>query len=133
MTTTYAHQYAVDDHQLSRLHARAFGGDPDDIQPWAHRLARQALTWIGAFDTDRLVGFVQVCWDGGAHAFLLDTAVDPAYHHRGIGTALVHAATADARAAGCAWLHVDFEPHLDRFYLGPGGFRPTHAGLRSLR
>jgi GNAT superfamily N-acetyltransferase len=123
---------AVDDVRLSALHALAFGGDPAVITPWAERLARHALTWIGAFDTGRLVGFVQVCWDGGAHAFVLDTAVDPAWQHRGIGARLVQAATEDAAAAGCEWLHVDFEPHLTAFYVDRCGFRPTTAGLLRL-
>jgi hypothetical protein len=37
-----------------------------------------------------------------------------------------------ARAAGCEWLHVDFEDHLRRFYLGACGFTPTNAGLIEL-
>jgi GNAT superfamily N-acetyltransferase len=48
---------------------------------------------------------------------------------RGIGGALVAAATAEARAAGCEWLHVDFEDHLTGFYVDRAGFRPTRAGL----
>jgi ribosomal protein S18 acetylase RimI-like enzyme len=125
-------RFPVDDAEVSALHARAFGGDPETVTPWAERLERHALTWIGAFTDHRLVGFVQVCWDGGAHAFLLDTAVDPAWQHRGIGLRLVRAAIDDARAAGCDWLHVDFEPHLSGFYLEHGGFRPTAAGLLRL-
>jgi hypothetical protein len=38
----------------------------------------------------------------------------------------------DARAAGCHWLHVDFEPELTGFYLGPCGFTSTAAGLLRL-
>jgi len=37
-----------------------------------------------------------------------------------------------ARAAGCEWLHVDFEDHLGPFYFGRCGFRPTSAGLLRL-
>jgi GNAT superfamily N-acetyltransferase len=129
MTIELVVRFTVDDGELSALHARAFGGDPARTVPWARRLERHALTWIGAFDTGHLVGFIQVCWDGGAHAFLLDTAVDPDRQHRGIGATLVGAATAEARAAGCEWLHVDFEPHLERFYLERCGFRATPAGL----
>ncbi|AEV84725.1 putative acetyltransferase NSI [Actinoplanes sp. SE50] len=76
-----------------------------------------------------MIGFLQVCWDSGSHAFLLDTAVDPDHRSQGLGAALVRAATAEARAAGCEWLHVDFEPHLEHFYLDRCGFRPTPAGL----
>jgi predicted N-acetyltransferase YhbS len=125
-------RFPVDDAEVSALHARAFGGDPAEVVPWAARLDRYALTWIGAFDEGRLVGFVQVCWDGGAHAFLLDTAVDPDRQHRGIGVRLVRAAVEDTRAAGCEWLHVDFEPHLTGFYLDRAGFRATPAGLLRL-
>nr|WP_238355217.1 GNAT family N-acetyltransferase [Kribbella sandramycini] len=110
----------------------AFGGEPV-VQPWAERLERWALSWVGAFGNDQLIGFVQVCWDGGAHAFVLDTAVDPEYGRQGIGKRLVLAAAEEARAAGCEWLHVDFEPHLTAFYLEACGFRPTDAGLLKLR
>jgi GNAT superfamily N-acetyltransferase len=122
-------RFPVDDAEVTGLHARAFGTPAGPVTPWAQRLDRYALTWIGAFDAGRLVGFVQVCWDGGAHAFLLDTAVDPAWQHRGIGADLVRAANTDAAAAGCEWLHVDFEPHLSEFYLRRCGFRATAAGL----
>ncbi|GAA4604027.1 GNAT superfamily N-acetyltransferase [Actinoplanes octamycinicus] len=125
-------RFPVDDREVSLLHARAFGGDPVEVRPWAARLDRYALTWVGAFDDGRLVGFVQVCWDGGPHAFVLDTAVDPDWQHRGIGTALVKAAAEEARAAGCEWLHVDFEPHLEHFYVEQCGFRRTPAGLIAL-
>jgi hypothetical protein len=35
-------------------------------------------------------------------------------------------------AAGCEWLHVDFEEHLRGFYLESCGFTPTGAGLIAL-
>ena len=78
-----------------------------------------------------LVGFVHACWDGGAHAFLLDTVVDPGFQRQGIGRRLVEALVAEVTAAGCGWLHVDYEPHLDGFYRSCG-FRPTAAGLVAL-
>ena len=129
MATELAIRFDVDDAELSALHGRAFGGDPGVVQPWARRLAEHALTWIGAFEERRLIGFVQVAWDGGPHAFLIDTAVDPDHQGRGIGTAVVKAATDEARSAGCDWLHVDYEPHLEAFYRHSCGFRPTPAGL----
>lgn len=122
-------RFPVDDDQLSALHARAFGEHPDAVRPWARQLQQHALTWIGAFAGEQLIGFIQVAWDGGAHAFLLDTAVDPDRQHQGIGAALVRAATDQARAAGCQWLHVDYEPHLAAFYRD---FAPTSAGLLKL-
>ena len=71
-------------------------------------------------------------WDGGAHAFIVDTVVAARLRHRGIGTGLIAAAAAHARAAGCDWLHVDFEDHLSGFYFGACGFTPTMAGLIAL-
>jgi ribosomal protein S18 acetylase RimI-like enzyme len=125
-------RFSVDDVELSTLHALAFGSEVE-VQPWGERLERWALTWVGAFSNNQLVGFVQVCWDGGAHAFVLDTAVHPDRGHQGIGKQLVLTAAEEAKAAGCEWLHVDYEPHLTAFYVDACGFRPTDAALLKLR
>ncbi|AHG45855.1 acetyltransferase [Rhizobium leguminosarum bv. trifolii CB782] len=91
----------------------------------------RSLTHIGAYHDDRLVGFVNVAWDGGIHAFILDTSVHPAMRRQGIATRLVREATRVARERGAEWLHVDFEPHLTGFYRACG-FTPTAAGLIKL-
>jgi predicted N-acetyltransferase YhbS len=122
-------RFAVDDAEVSALHARAFGGNETQITEWAERLRQHALTWVGAFNDGRLVGFVQAAWDGGKHAFIVDTAVDPEWQKHGVGTAVVTAAVDEARKAGCEWVHVDYEPHLEPFYVDRCGFRPTPAGL----
>ncbi|WP_431034418.1 GNAT family N-acetyltransferase [Streptomyces sp. P6-2-1] len=122
----------VEDDELRALLAEAFGGAP--AAGLVARLARHSLGWAGARDvTGRLVGFVNVAWDGGAHAFLLDTAVARSHRRRGLGSALVATAVAGARAAGCDWLHVDYEQRLRSFYENACGFRPTAAGLLRLR
>jgi GNAT superfamily N-acetyltransferase len=122
--------FAVDDVGLSRLHDAAFG-EPGPVLPWAARLERHSVAWVGAFARERIVGFVHAVWDGGLHAFLLDTAVDPGTQGQGIGSALVARLVEEVRAAGCEWLHVDFEPHLAGFYAR-AGFAPTDAGLLRL-
>ncbi len=91
------------------------------------------MGWVCAYEGTRLIGFVNVAWDGGAHAFLLDTLVAPDRRHAGIGRALVEVAERESRAAGCEWLHVDFEEELGAFYVGACGFSPTPAGLIALR
>ena len=91
-----------------------------------------SLTWVTAHDGESLVGFVNLAWDGGAHAFLLDPTVDPVWRRKGIGTALVRKAVEEARRAGVHWIHVDYEPTLQGFYEGCG-FRETRAGLMNLR
>jgi hypothetical protein len=51
-----------------------------------------------------------------------------------VGIKLVAEAERGARAAGCEWLHVDFEEHLQPFYFDACGFKPTAtAGLVPLR
>ena len=64
----------------------------------------------------RLIGFVNVAWDGAQHAFILDTTVDREFRRRGIGTQLVKNAAEAVKKRGVEWLHVDFEPHLEDFY-----------------
>jgi len=91
-------------------------------------LPTHSLGWIGAFAGERLVGFVNVAWDGGKHAFVLDTTVHRDYQRQGIGRALVEHALALARAKGVEWVHVDFEPGLEPFYRACG-FRATAAGV----
>lgn len=45
---------------------------------------------------------------------------------------MIEVALDEARAAGCEWLHVDFDDHLRPFYLDACGFSPTGAGLIAL-
>jgi GNAT superfamily N-acetyltransferase len=96
MTVVLKVRFPVDDAALSALHHRAFSPDRADedavTRPWADRLERHSLTWIGAFSSSRLVGFVHAVWDGGTHAFILDTAVHPDFQRLGIGRDLVRAA-----------------------------------------
>jgi GNAT superfamily N-acetyltransferase len=117
----------VDDVALTMLHAAAFGETPR-LRPWGVQLAGHSLTWLGAFDAERMIGFANVAWDGGLHAFLLDVLVDPARQREGIGRALVAEAVRLATAAGCAWLHADYAADLAAFYERCG-LTPTAAGL----
>ncbi len=122
-----------DDRALCELHAAAFGGPAGD-HAWFAQVSRHSLGWVCARDgTGRLVGFVNVAWDGGAHAFVLDTIVHPRRQRDGIGTRMVGLAIDQARAAGCEWLHVDFDARLEPFYLDACRFARTSAGLIDLR
>ena len=106
---------------------RAAPGWCDQVRP--HSLGGVTARTGGV----ELVGFVNVAWDGGDHAFLLDTKTRPDHQRRGIATAVVELATLGAKAAGCEWLRVDFTADLSRFYIDACGFDPPEgAGLINL-
>jgi GNAT superfamily N-acetyltransferase len=120
--------------EANRLHAEAFGTRLFDDTEWNWRALVDAhsLGWVTARDGVRLVGFANVPWDGLVHAWLQDVMVAADARHRGVGRQVVATAQEGARAAGCEWLHVDFDDELAPFYLHACGFRPATAGLMQL-
>lgn len=90
-----------------------------------------SLAYICARYGEHLIGFINLAWDGGLHAFVLDTTVHPDFQRQGIGRQLVKGAVSMAREHNIEWLHVDYEPHLHHFYQ-QCGFAPAHAGLLNL-
>lgn len=124
---TFTWRGSIDDEEMVEL-VRSHGGRP--ASGWWTRIRQHSLGWVAARDgADLLVGFVNVAWDGGNHAFLIDTKTRGTHQRRGIGRNLVHHAARHAKLAGCEWLHVDFMPELSQFYFAACGFRPTDAGL----
>jgi len=123
----------IENRALNALHAEAFGHRVVD-DDWSTQLSAHSLGWVCAWDRrGALVGFVNVPWDGACHAFILDTMVAAAARRQGLGAAMVRLATEQARAAGCEWLHVDFDDHLRAFYWDACGFTTTSAGLIRLK
>lgn len=123
----FAWRGALTDSEMIEL-VRSHGGRPED--GWWDRIRPHSLGWVTARTSDGvLAGFVNVAWDGSDHAVLLDTKTRGGLQRRGIGTELVRRAAVAAKAAGCEWLHVDFEPGLWEFYIEACGFEPTAAGL----
>ena len=109
----------------------SYGGN--SCAGWWDRIQPHSLGWVTARQADgALVGFVNVAWDGGDHAFLIDTKTRGDHQRRGIATRVVRLAAHHAKLAGCAWLHVDFDEGLRAFYFDACGFRPTLAGLIQL-
>lgn len=117
--------------EINALHAQGFEHSIRD-DDWVAQLERHSLGWVCARDAETLIGFVNVAWDGGVHAFVLDTLVEQNFRRHGIATQLITLAVEHARASGCEWLHVDFEDHLRPFYFEACGFQPTNAGLIAL-
>ena len=122
---TYRISPPVSNAEMNALFAAAW---PRHVERDFAPVLAHSLIYVCAYQGDALVGFVDVAWDGGIHAFLLDTTVHPAQQRQGIGRRLVALAAQEARERGMEWLHVDYEPHLDLFYRACG-FQPTPAGL----
>jgi GNAT superfamily N-acetyltransferase len=132
--TTYQWRGDFTSSEVNALHAEAFGTRVYDDSEWDWRrlVERHSLGWVVARDRTGLVGFVNVLWDGLVHAWLQDTMVAAAARGTGVGTGLVAHARDGAKAAGCEFLHVDFDDDLRPFYFGACGFSPATAGLMRL-
>ena len=116
--------------EVNILHAEAFGPPASAVErDWRMAVEAHSLGWVIARDDCNLVGFVNVIWDGLAHAWIQDTLVKSAFRRQGIGSRLVSAARDASKKAGCEWLHVDFDDQLGSFYYRACGFTPTTAGL----
>jgi GNAT superfamily N-acetyltransferase len=109
----------------------SYGGNSE--AGWWDRIRPHSLGWVPARTYGgALIGFVNVAWDGGDHAFLIDTKVRPDHQRHGVGTQLVRIAARHAKEAGCEWMEVDFDERLAPFYYDACGFKPTPAGLLRL-
>lgn len=131
MDLTYEWRGTFESSELNALHAEGFN-HPVLLHDWRSQVERHSLGWVCARADGRLVGFVNVPWDGDTHAFLIDTLVAADHRRMGIGRRLVELAAQEARIAGCEWLHVDFDEELQTFYLDACGFDPTPAGTIQL-
>ena len=96
------------------------------------KVLQYSLLYVCAYHENKLVGYVNVAWDGAQHAFILDTTVHKDFQRRGIGIQIVKHAAEAAKKYNLDWLHVDFDPYLKEFYR-KCCFRYTDAGLINLR
>ena len=134
MAITFEWRGAFTNAEVNALHAEAFETKVFDESEWnwAELVHSHSLGWVVARDGADLVGFVNVLWDGLVHAWLQDVMVATKARGQGIGTALVRRSRDGAKAAGCEYLHVDFDDHLSTFYYDACGFTPAKAGLITL-
>ncbi len=121
--------------EANRLHAEAFDTRvfDDDEWDWVALVESNSLGWVTARLDGELVGFANVVTDGFVHAWLQDVMVHPTRQRTGIGIGLVNEVSARVRAAGCEWLHVDFDDDVADFYYRRCGFQPTNGGLLDLQ
>lgn len=134
MKTVYRWRGDFTSAEANQLHADAFGHRTfsDEAWDWVALCNDHSLGWVTARLGGRLIGFVNVPWDGLVHAWLQDVMVAEDARRQGVGVGLITAAKAGAKKAGCEWLHVDFDDSLRSFYINSGGFTPTYGGLIDL-
>jgi hypothetical protein len=72
----YVDSPLLDESELADLFAEAWG--PGSANGYGRVLKRSL--WYGvAYLDHEIVGFINLAWDGGAHAFILDTDADHAF------------------------------------------------------
>jgi GNAT superfamily N-acetyltransferase len=96
----------VTSRQLNDLFAASWEGHRwRDFEP----VLRRSLGYVCAWRGDELIGCVNLAWDGGVHAFVLDTTVRPNVRRRGVGRRLAKLAVEVARgvgSSGCTWTSI---------------------------
>lgn len=115
---------------LAAVHGRAFAPG------WSAQEIADLTAGPGGFalvvEDQRMLGFI-LCRSGGGEAEILTLAVDPDARRRGIGRALVEAATGAARMAGAELMFLEVaqdNPAAIRLYEATGfrnvGVRPGY-------
>lgn len=123
---SYAWRGPVTDAELVDL-VESHGGHP--AAGWWDQIRPYSLGWVTARAVDgTLVGFVNVAWDGGDHAFLIDTKTRGSYQHRGIGTAVVRQAAHHARPSDASGYTSTSNEALRRSTSRPAAFAPRKRG-----
>ncbi len=67
---------ALTNDELNILFAASWPHHPwYDFSP----VLQRSLAYVGAYDQNCLVGFVNLAWDGGIHAFILDIVLQKSF------------------------------------------------------
>lgn len=118
---TYRWRGPVTDAEMVEL-VNAHGGTAE--VGWWDRIRPHSLTPAGTSLTSSTSHLT-----AETMPFSLTRKTHGAHQRKGIGMRSVQFAAQHAKAAGCEWLHVDFDADLAPFYFDACGFRPTDAGL----
>ena len=100
--------------------------DPEGLRP----LIKGSLAFVVAIDrrTSRAIGMGRIISDGVSDGYIQDLVVLPQYWKNGVGSRMVSALVAEARAKGLGWIGLIAEPGSDHFY-GRLGFRPMQGHI----
>jgi len=96
----YSWRRSINDAEMVEL-VESHGGR--SAAGWWDRIRPHSLGWITARTLSGvLIGFVNVAWDGGDHAFLIDTKMSGSWQRRGIGSEIVRQAAHTRRQPGAS-------------------------------
>ncbi len=134
----YEWRATFSNHDVNALHAQAFAHPELDID-WRAQVERHSLGWVCATDASNgLASSASSTSPGTAGSTPSSSTplVEQRLRRIGVGRGLLEVAERQSRAAGCEWLHVDFEEERRDFYLGSCGFisdagRPDRACAES--
>ena len=87
-----------------------------------------SLYLLGAFDEDRLVGFVRCVGDGEHILLVQDLIVDRAYQKQGIGTTLFKAVWDRYKDVRMFQVNTDLEDEVDTRFYKSMGMKPLEEG-----
>jgi GNAT superfamily N-acetyltransferase len=125
MSISYEWRGDFDNGEVNELHAAAFD-HPVLNDDWSGQLRAHSLGWVSARNAAALVGFVNVAWDGGVHALVVDTMVAADARRQGIGGELVRRAASRRRTpASYGFRRASYSGQTWRLYSS--GARSTAA------
>lgn len=87
-----------------------------------------SLYCLGAFDGDKLVGFVRCVGDGEHILLVQDLIVDRAYQKQGIGTALFKEVWDKYKDVRMFQVNTDLEDEVDNRFYKSMGMKPLEEG-----
>lgn len=89
---------------------------------------KNSLYLLGAFDEDKLVGFVRCVGDGEHILLVQDLIVDKAYQKQGIGTILFRTVWEKYKDVRMFQVNTDLEDELDNRFYKSMGMKPLEQG-----
>lgn len=92
------------------------------------RAFENSLYLLGAFDGDKLVGFVRCVGDGEHILLVQDLIVDKAYQKQGIGTTLFRMVWEKYKDVRMFQVNTDLEDEVDNRFYKSMGMKPLEQG-----
>ncbi len=92
---------------------------------------KNSLKIFGAYEQDKLIGFIRVVGDGYSIIYIQDIVVNPEYQRKGIGTALLNRVLEEFQDTYQKVLLTDDTEKTIQFYKSTGFYMDTDIGCRA--